>query len=435
MKRIFKRLIAVLCICTILFSISGCVSTANTNDAKSLSANSSYNIDEYDEESVKIDIDTGMAFSEKGSVRFEDHIELVDFWEYGKNKSNTIYFKGLKSEMFENYDFQTFIDFAFEYKNMIYFLKQSYDKEKTNFNLELYRTDLVGDDITKISTIKSNVNGSHWEVVDFAIKNVYVQNNTLIFNVGYYTYDSSYDSEINKIYKIDLKTGIFESILNGNDVQLAAVKCDSDFTYLYLNYFSYNDDGEIVKPRVYRINNDTKERSILKYDFGNSNYSYIYAVYNDILICESAYNNVFLARINQKPKTIISNTGNREINYICLTDNNVLVKYDNSKLYSFNLDTEKLNFTNIGPKKDINHVIYKLGDKYLCFLDNNYDYTYYSVNDVLRGSYGFECYYLSSVLDVETDKHNFEEIKNQCIVDDISLYPYWVWQDYDDIES
>ena len=272
-------------------------------------------------------------------------------------------------------------------------------------------------------------------MVDFAIKNVYVQNNTLIFNVGYYIYDSSYDSEINEIYKIDLKTGIFESILNGNDVQLAAVKCDSDFTYLYLNYFSYNDDGEIVKPRVYRINNDTKERSMLKYDFGNSNYSYIYAVYNDILICESAYNNVFLARINQKPKTIISNTGNREINYICLTDNNVLVKYDNSKLYSFNLDTEKLNFTNIGPKKDINHVIYKLGDKYLCFLDNNYDFTYYSVNDVLRGSYGFECYYLSSVLDVENDKHNFEEIKNQCIVDDISLYPYWVWQDYDDIES
>lgn len=435
MKRIFKRLIAVFCTCIMLLSISGCVSTANTDDAKSLSANSSYNIDDYGEESVKIDIDTGMAFSEKGSVRFEDHIELVDFWEYGKNKSNTIYFKGLKSEMFENYDFQTLIDFAFEYKNMIYFLKQSYDKEKTNFNLELYRTDLNGDDITKISTIKSNVNGSHWEVVDFAIKNVYVQNNTLIFNVGYYTYDSSYDSEINKIYKIDLKTGIFESILNGNDVRLAAVKCDSDFTYLYLNYFSYNDDGEIVKPRVYRINNDTKERSMLKYDFGNSNYSYIYAVYNDILICESAYNNVFLARVNQKPKTIISNTGNREINYICLTDNNVLVKYDNSKLYSFNLDTEKLNFTNIGPKKDINHVIYKLGDKYLCFLDNNYDFTYYSVNDVLRGSYGFECYYLSSVLDVENDKHNFEEIKNQCIVDDISLYPYWVWQDYDDIES
>ncbi len=429
MKRIFKRLIAVLCICTILFSISGCVSTANTNDAKSLSANSSYNIDEYDEESVKIDIDTGMAFSEKGSVRFEDHIELVDFWEYGKNKSNTIYFKGLKSEMFENYDFQTFIDFAFEYKNMIYFLKQSYDKEKTNFNLELYRTDLVGDDITKISTIKSNVNGSHWEMVDFAIKNVYVQNNTLIFNVGYYNYDSSFDSEVNEIYKIDLKTGIFQSILNGNNVELAAVKCDSDFTYLYLNYYSYNDDGEIVKSRVYRINNDTKERSILKYNFGNSNYSCIYAVYNDILICKSAYNNVFLARINQKPKTIISNS-NIEISYISLTDNNVLVKYDNSKLYSFNLDTEKLN-TNIGAKNDINHVIYKLGDKYLCFLDNNYNFTYYGINNIFDGNYGFECYYLSSVRDVETDKHNFEKIKNQCIVDDIYLYPYSVWREDD----
>ena len=88
MKRIFKGLISCLCICTMLFSISGCVSTPNTDDAKSLSANSSYNIDDYEEESVKIDIDTGMAFSEKGSVRFQDHIELVDFWEYGKNKSN-----------------------------------------------------------------------------------------------------------------------------------------------------------------------------------------------------------------------------------------------------------------------------------------------------------------------------------------------------------
>lgn len=429
MKRFFKRLIAVLCICTMLFSISGCVSTPNTDDAKSLSANSSYNIDEYEEESVKIDFNTGMSFSEKGSVRFEPRggIELVDFWEYGDDKSDTLYFNGLDKDGFENdLNYGSDIECAYEYKNMIYFLKRTYDKQKAVFYRTLYRMTLKGENLTKITTItqKNDMEYNDWYVDDYVLSEAYVQNNALIFRTCYYydPYGDDNNWEYSDIYKVDLKTGIIQKLLEAQkNIELVSVKCDIDFTYLYLNRLDY--EYSIENPQVYKIDNKTNKSSVVKYNFGDVRRYKLCAVYNGMLICEK--NSVVrLISTNNKPKTIYDGTSGREVRYIFLRGSDVIVKFDNSYYYSYNLETGKFNDNEL--LNDISRAVYKLGDKYLCFIGNNeYFYHYYGLGDILGGAQGFECYYWSSVEDVNANKHNFKKIKNQPIISDYyEYYPY-----------
>ncbi len=429
MKRIFKRLIAVLCICTMLLSISGCVSTANTNNAKSLSANSSYNIDEYEEESVKIDFNTGMSFSEKGSVRFEPRggIELVDFWEYGDDKNDTLYFNGLDKDGFENNLFYgSDIECAYEYKNMIYFLRRIYDKKKAIFYRTLYRMTLKGEDLTKITTIiqENDMKYNDWYVNDYELKEAYVQNNTLILRICYYydPYGDDNDWEYSDIYKVDLKTGITQKLLKTQkNIELVAVKCDNDFTYLYLNRLDYEYNNE--NPEVYKIDNKTNKSSVVKYNFGNVSRYKLCAVYNGMLICEKN-SVVSLISTNKKPKTVYDGNSVNEISYIFLCDSEVIIKFDNSSYYSYNLETGKLIDNELS--NDMSRAVYKLGDKYLCFIEDGLsEDEYFDRLDEVWGIDGYQCYYLSSVEDVNENKHNFEKIKNQPTMSyHYEYYPY-----------
>ena len=416
MKRIFKRLIVVLCICTMLLSISGCVSTSNTDDAKSLSANSSYNIDEYEEESVKIDLDTGMAFSEKGSVRFEqvEDVDLVDFWEYGSKKSQTIYFKGLEKDTFEFYPERAAIEFAFEYKNMIYFLKRTFDKQKQNYSYTLYRTTLKGEDTTKISTI--TLKFVNEEFGYYGIFNVYVKNNSLIFTMDC-PHEETNQSKI-VVQNIDLKTGITKKLLEESEMELVDVRVDNDFTYLYFNS-NWNRS-----PKVYKVDNSTNESSSVKYKFGLNYIPKICAVYNDILICKDKYSTVSLVSTDKKPKTILDGVSEGGISNVFISDNNVIININNGQRYtSYDLDKGKKNI-NQNFIDDMSHAVFKLGDKYLCYID-------------VRGRYGYQCYYWSSVENVNANKHNFERIKNQHVISDTYVYPYVYDEyefDYDDDE-
>ncbi len=417
MKRIFKRLIAVLCICTMLFSISGCVSTPNTDDAKPLSANSSYNIDDYEEESVKIDLNTGMSFSEKGSVRFEqvEDIDLVDFWEYGSNKSQTIYFKGLDKDSLEFYPERAAIEFAFEYKNMIYFLKRTFDKQKQNYSYTLYRTNLKGEDTTKISTITLKVVNEEFGY--YGINNVYVKNNSLIFTMD--TYQSK-----TVVQNIDLKTGITKKLLEESEMELVDVRVDNDFTYLYFNSNWKRD------PKVYKVDNSTNESSSVKYKFGLNYVPKICAVYNDILICKDKYSTVSLVSTDKKPKTILDGVSDGGISNIFISDNNVIININNGQRYSsYDLEKGKKN-TIQNYNDDISHAVFKLGDKYLCYIDVLSEDENFDMLDAVWSRYGYQCYYWSSVENVNANKHNFERIKNQHIISDTYIYPY-VYDEYE----
>lgn len=438
MKKIFKRMLIVLCICLMLFSISGCVSTASLDDAKPLSANSSYNIDEYEEESVKVDLETGMAFSEKGSVRFEkDDVELVNFWEYGSDKSDTLYFDGLQKDSFESIvDYCSSLELAFEYKNMIYFLRKTYDKQSKKFSYILYRMTLKGEDITKVSTITyDNLIDKYKDEDDFYylysnfyyLADVYIQNNTLLFRIYYSDYSLYSTPEVSIIYKIDLKTGMSQQLLQKNNIWLVGAKCDNDFTYLYTEseYASRNESVTI-------IDNKTCESSEKSYKLGTGEYYTSLGIYNNMMICTDDLNkDVFLLSTDKEPKTIFNSRS--YINTIYLLDDTLLIKCDSAICYTYNLKTGKLKEQLISDK--INKAVFKVGDKYICFIEdkrltqalyNSYQSMTYDSDfiDELNDWYS-ECYYWSSAEDVLDNKDNAQRIKNQPIVDGYTYsYPY-----------
>ena len=441
MKNILKRLIIVLCICALLFSISGCVKTASLDDAKPLSAKSSYNIDEYEEESVKVELETGMAFSEKGSVRFEKNgVDLVDFWEYGSDESKTLYFDGLQKDSFENVpDYCSAVEFAFEYKNMVYFLRRTYDKQSKKFSHTLYRMTLKGEDITKVSTITYNslMEKYEEEYEDFYyfftgfynIADVYVQNNSLFFRIYYYDHSLNLEPEVSMIYKMDLKTGMSQKLLEKNEICLIGAKCDNDFTYLYTE-FAYESKNQMVTI----IDNKTGESSEKTYKLDKSKYYYTSGMYNDMIICtDDTLESVLLLSTDKEPKTIF-NEPRICINTVYLFDDTLLIKSDSAICYTYNLKTGKL-------KKqsrfdEINKAIYKFGDKYICFIEDqglkqklledgmsiSYDTDY--IDDL--NDWYFECYYWSKAEDLEANKGKIQKIKNQPIVEGYSYtYPYY----------
>ena len=435
MKKIVKRLLAILCICSMIFSISGCVSTANIDNAKSLSTNSSYNIDEHNEESVVIDINTSMSFSEKGTVRFEGGaVELVDFCEYGNNKSNTVYFEGLEKDLFDSYGENWRIEFAFEYKDMIYFLKRNSEFEKYNYTL--YRTTLKGEDVTKISTITLNINTKREIISDCEVLNVYVQNNSLIFRIEYYNeYNSDTESYKSKIYKIDLKTGISQKLLEENNIWLVGAKCDSDFTYLYTDDLSENGKANVIM-----IDNKTGQSSKKSYKYDKDFYT-MPCVYNGKIICiDDECKNIFMLSTDKEPKTIFKANSSLEINSIQLLGDTLLIRCSRFIFYTYNFKTGKVAEQNI--KDDLNKAIYKVGDKYILFIEdekmakaaNGYTDEYYTynsyVNDFYLDQWYCECLYWSGDKDVESNKGKFKKIKNQRIMGYFE-YPYLYYGDDD----
>ena len=238
---IIKRVIAVSFAAVLVFSMSGCVSNSSTDNAKSLgSSGDDYNITEFEEEEVIVDQSIKISFSEKGTVRYEGTgTNLIDFWEYGAPQSNTVYFEGAGGDFLEDYYKRDCIEFAFEYKNMIYFLKRTY--EKTNYVYTLYRMDLKGDNITKVSsiTLKNNLAAEAYDYCEYEIRDVYICNDSLVFGVLYYDYDECH----NDVYKIDLKSGIINKLMDIEYATLSFARLENDYTYLYISdYDDYSED-------------------------------------------------------------------------------------------------------------------------------------------------------------------------------------------------
>lgn len=453
---ILKKFCAASVAAALMFGISGCVSTSTTDGAKSLSkANSDYNIADYSEENVKIELETGMAFSEKGTVRFEGNgsmTNLIDFWEYGKEESDTVYFESPAVNLFNEYYYTNeVIEFAFEYKDMIYFLKRTFEKE--NYVYTLYRMNLKGDNITKVSSISlensfDQVFYDDFNSCEYEITDVWVQNNNLIFSVNSYDiyyedeyYDEILDEDYDEIsdedyevdeayhqnrnyeyvYKIDLTSGISNELLNTQYFLLLEIRCDSDFTYLYADSSSEEASEEVFK--VYKIDNKTNKMEVTEYNCDNFNMQYydFVDVYNDVIICQDDYS-IDLISVKEKPKNIFSTAefnSNISILNTWVIGNELIIQYQNEDTYKvfhniYNLDTGELTESYNGD--DINKAIYKLGDKYLCFIPDSdaYSGNYYDEN--------CEYYYWSSVDDVLSNKHNFSKIKNQRELDSFS-YP------------
>lgn len=440
---ILKKFGAVSAAITLMLSVSGCVSTSTTDGVKSLSnSTSDYNIEDYSEENVKIEMETGMAFSEKGSVRFEGNgsmTNLIDFWEYGKEESNTVYFESPAVNLLNEYYYTNqVIEFAFEYKDMIYFMKRTFENKK--FVYTLYRMNLNGDNITKVSSISleklfnqdfyDNYNSCEYEIMD-----VWVQNNNLIFRICSYDYYEYYDEisdedyegdesyyknkNYDYVYKIDLTSGISNELMKTQNLSPSKVKCDNDFTYLY------SCGGSKEDFKVYKIDNKTNKSEVKQYNCSGKNILYydIADVYNEILICYDDYS-IDLISLEEKPKNIFSTDvfdSNISILNTWVIDNKIIIQIQNEDTYNFycyiyNLDTGEL--TESKDSDDINKAIYKLGDKYLCFVAN--PDAYYAYFEDYCEQYEF--YYLSSVDDVKANKHNFSKIKNQRILDSFG-YP------------
>lgn len=432
---IIKRVFAFSCAAVLVFSMSGCVSNSSTDNAKSLgSSGDDYNITEFEEEEVIVDQSIKISFSEKGTVRYEGTgTNLIDFWEYGAPQSDTVYFEGAGGDFLEDYYKRDCIEFAFEYKNMIYFLKRTY--EKTNYVYTLYRMDLKGDNITKVSsiTLKNNLAAEVYSYCEYEITDVYVQNNNVILSiydeeydevVSDYDYDenSEDDYEINSarrmayVYKIDLRSGISNELMKTQNFSLSKVRCDSNFTYIYSEGSSQEDF------KVYKIDNKTNDSKVIQYNISDNNASYykiadVYSyadvidVNSDVLICQDDHT-VILVSVNEKPKSIFSTDefdSNISIINTWVIDNNLIIQLKNEDTekiiyYTYDFNTGKL--AESSTKDDINKAIFKLGDKYLCFVP---DSTIYS------GDYQEKCeyYYWSSINDVLANKHNFSKIKNQ----------------------
>ncbi len=424
---IIKRVIAVSFAAVLVFSMSGCVSNSSTDNAKSLgSSGDDYNITEFEEEEVIVDQSIKISFSEKGTVRYEGTgTNLIDFWEYGAPQSNTVYFEGAGGDFLEDYYKRDCIEFAFEYKNMIYFLKRTY--EKTNYVYTLYRMDLKGDNITKVSsiTLKNNLAAEAYDYCEYEIRDVYICNDSLVFGVLYYDYDECH----NDVYKIDLKSGIINKLMDIEYATLSFARLENDYTYLYISdnddYSEDDNDDKFDYDRlaVFRIDNKTNENSKVKFtDKNDKVYSEVIGTYDDQLICTTE-DYIDLIDNDGNVKTVYDKKKNHysDVYDAQLVGNYVLIGSEYSTGYSYKCDLRNGKVESISGT-DLSKALYSFGDKYICYKEptqkerEQYEEQYFENMDSIFSSYKpFDCskhVFWSREEDVLADKHNYMPIKN-----------------------
>lgn len=424
---IIKRVFAFSCAAVLVFSMSGCVSNSSTDNAKSLgSSGDDYNITEFEEEEVIVDQSIKISFSEKGTVRYEGTgTNLIDFWEYGAPQSNTVYFEGAGGDFLEDYYKRDCIEFAFEYKNMIYFLKRTY--EKTNYVYTLYRMDLKGDNITKVSsiTLKNNLAAEVYDYCEYEIRDVYIGNDSLVFGVLYYDYDECH----NDVYKIDLKSGIINKLMDIEYATLSFARLENDYTYLYISdnddYSEDDNDDKFDYDRlaVFRIDNKTNENSKVKFtDKNDKVYSEVIGTYDDQLICTTE-DYIDLIDNDGNVKTVYDKKKNHysDVYDAQLVGNYVLIGSEYSTGYSYKCDLRNGKVESISGT-DLSKALYSFGDKYICYKEptqkerEQYEEQYFENMDSIFSSYKpFDCskhVFWSREEDVLADKHNYMPIKN-----------------------
>ena len=424
---IIKRVIAVSFAAVLVFSMSGCVSNSSTDNAKSLgSSGDDYNITEFEEEEVIVDQSIKFSFSEKGKIRYEGTgTNLIDFWEYGAPQSNTVYFEGAGGDFLEDYYKRDCIEFAFEYKNMIYFLKRTY--EKTNYVYTLYRMDLKGDNITKVSsiTLKNNLAAEAYDYCEYEIRDVYICNDSLVFGVLYYDYDECH----NDVYKIDLKSGIINKLMDIEYATLSFARLENDYTYLYISdnddYSEDDNDDKFDYDRlaVFRIDNKTNENSKVKFtDKNDKVYSEVIGTYDDQLICTTE-DYIDLIDNDGNVKTVYDKKKNHysDVYDAQLVGNYVLIGSEYSTGYSYKCDLRNGKVESISGT-DLSKALYSFGDKYICYKEptqkerEQYEEQYFENMDSIFSSYKpFDCskhVFWSREEDVLADKHNYMPIKN-----------------------
>lgn len=424
---IIKRVFAFSCAAVLVFSMSGCVSNSSTDNAKSLgSSGDDYNITEFEEEEVIVDQSIKISFSEKGTVRYEGTgTNLIDFWEYGAPQSDTVYFEGAGGDFLEDYYKRDCIEFAFEYKNMIYFLKRTY--EKTNYVYTLYRMDLKGDNITKVSsiTLKNNLAAEVYSYCEYEIRDVYICNDSLVFGVLYYDYDECH----NDVYKIDLKSGIINKLMDIEYATLSFARLENDYTYLYISdnddYSEDDNDDKFDYDRlaVFRIDNKTNENSKVKFtDKNDKVYSEVIGTYDDQLICTTE-DYIDLIDNDGNVKTVYDKKKNHysDVYDAQLVGNYVLIGSEYSTGYSYKCDLRNGKVESISGT-DLSKALYSFDDKYICYKEptqkerEQYEEQYFENMDSIFSSYKpFDCskhVFWSREEDVLADKHNYMPIKN-----------------------
>lgn len=448
---ILKRLFAASSAAILVFSMAGCVSNTSTENAKLIgNSNDAYNIADYEEEEVVVNPVMNISFSEKGTVRYEGtNTNLIDFWEYGSDETNTIYFEGPGDTIFASYYERNDIEFAFEYKEMIYFLKRTYDYSKTKYDYTLYRMNLKGENITKVSafSLQKKDSGSYYYddeldnyssvvypedySVEYYIRDVYVQNNNLVFNVEYY---GAYDS--NKIYKIDLTSGTTNELIDiGDDYSgLSFVRIENDYTYLYVydynNDYDYDEDDENTDNAsqyddlmVYKIDNKTNQNSKFKLSekLGKV-YSEVIGIYDGKLVCSTEdYIDLIDNEGNKKSVFVSKENGYANAYDAMLTGDYVLTGSVNSteSVYKCNLKTGEVERIN---NADLSKTMFSVGNKYICYKEptekerEKYEEQYFNDMNSIFSSYRPFDYskhiFWSKEEDVLADKHNYMPIKN-----------------------
>lgn len=444
---IIKRVFAFSCAAVLVFSMSGCVSNSSTDNAKSLgSSGDDYNITEFEEEEVIVDQSIKISFSEKGTVRYEGTgTNLIDFWEYGAPQSNTVYFEGSGGDFLEDYYKRDCIEFAFEYKNMIYFLKRTYDdsESKPKYDFTLYRMNLKGENITKVSNFSLNSSREEYDDDDlnlyssivydlmmhdfceYEIRDVYIGNDSLVFGVLYYDYDECH----NDVYKIDLKSGIINKLMDIEYATLSFARLENDYTYLYISdnddYSEDDNDDKFDYDRlaVFRIDNKTNENSKVKFtDKNDKVYSEVIGTYDDQLICTTE-DYIDLIDNDGNVKTVYDKKKNHysDVYDAQLVGNYVLIGSEYSTGYSYKCDLRNGKVESISGT-DLSKALYSFGDKYICYKEptqkerEQYEEQYFENMDSIFSSYKpFDCskhVFWSREEDVLADKHNYMPIKN-----------------------
>lgn len=456
---IIKRVFAFSCAAVLVFSMSGCVSNSSTDNAKSLgSSGDDYNITEFEEEEVIVEPSMKISFSEKGTVRYEGTgTNLIDFWEYGAPQSDTVYFEGAGGDFLEDYYKRDCIEFAFEYKNMIYFLKRTYDdsESKPKYDFTLYRMNLKGENITKVSSfsldrkeidideyddyldtdyesswVKRHILNTAGIIpsVEYEFLNVYVQNNCIVFSVYYSgNYYSYYQTTM---YKIDLTSGITNELIKIDDTSLSFVRIENDYTYLYTPDYNYDEEDEDTDNTsqyddllVYKIDNKTNKSSKFKLSekFGKV-YSEVIGIYDGKLVC-STEDYIDLIDNDGKIKNIYDKKKNHysDVYDAQLVGNYVLIGSEYSTGYSYKCDLRNGKVESISGT-DLSKALYSFGDKYICYKEptqkerEQYEEQYFENMDSIFSSYKpFDCskhVFWSREEDVLADKHNYMPIKN-----------------------
>lgn len=457
---IFKRIFTASVAAALVFSMSGCVSNSTTDNAKSIrNSNDNYNVADYEEEEVVVEPMMKISFSEKGTVRYEGAgTNLIDFWEYGSNKSDTVYFEGPGDDFLESYYKRDSIEFAFEYKDMIYFLKRTYDdsNSKPKYDYTLYRMNLKGENITKLSTISlDKIDGiydyddyydDYYDTdgifsgavtmdpsVEYEFGDIYVENNSLVFGVYYYGSSSNIK---NNLYRIDLTSGISNELMDITDDSLSFVRLDNEYTYIYVTDYSYEEDYDeedyeesddtvyYDKLKVYRIDNKTNEKSEVKLtDKTDKIYSEVLGVYDDKLICSTSdYVDLIDKEGNVTP--ILNKKQNANIDFYeaQLVGDYILTSSVNTaeKVYKCNLQTGEIE--SLSSSSDLSKTMFNFGDKYICYKEptakerEKYEEQYFESMDSIFSSVEpldlSKYIFWSKEEDVLADKHNYMPIKN-----------------------